>query len=328
MGLGVTVLFLWLLLRQVELAKIGAAISSISLWSLLIALTFLAAGYTVRIARWWWMLRVFDPKMPLSACSWPFLVSISLNNLLPFRAGDAIRVIGFYKELHFPAMRLLGTLVLERLLDLMTLLVIFYFGLLGVADGTIPTTLIRLVMWIIAAAVVAVITILFFSKCIEMFVHWVAEHSYLKEHGWSDHIKRHSGNFLEALGLLRTPRLTLQFIAFSALVWGFEGAVFATVAHALNIMPAASPWFALATGTLGTLLPSSPGYVGTFDYLASLGLVAYGVGTDMAAAFAVITHIVLWLPLTLIGMSYFLRPGARLLLRKASGGLSPQEERR
>ncbi len=53
--------------------------------------------------------------------------------------------------------------------------------------------------------------------------------------------------------------------------------MFATVAWSLRTDASPlGPWFALSTGTLATLLPSSPGYVGTFDYFAMLGLVAYG----------------------------------------------------
>ena len=44
-------------------------------------------GYTVRIIRWWWMLRALEPSLPLTACVWPFLTSIAVNNVTPFRVG-------------------------------------------------------------------------------------------------------------------------------------------------------------------------------------------------------------------------------------------------
>jgi hypothetical protein len=51
------------------------------------------------------------------------------------------------------------------------------------------------------------------------------------------------------------------------------------------------------------LLPSSPGYVGTFDYFASLALTAYGAPVAGAAAFAVVTHLMLWAPVTVAGFA-------------------------
>jgi hypothetical protein len=54
-------------------------------------------------------------------------------------------------------------------------------------------------------------------------------------------------------------------------------------------------------GTLATLLPSTPGYVGTFDYFTLMGLNLYGAERNLAAVFAVVVHILLWLPVTLAG---------------------------
>lgn len=327
LGLGVTGFFLWLLLRRVELYEVSGALSRISMVSLIIALGFLAAGYTVRVVRWWWMLRVLDPGVSLSACGWPFLVSIAVNNLLPFRAGDALRVVGFRKQLRAPAMRLLGTLLIERLLDLMTLLVFFFLGLLGVTDGEMPIYFIRLTSFIAVGGAVAVLAILFFTRQIERLFYWIVDRPGLIVRGWSGPMKAHSGNLLDALRVLQTPKFTLKLIALSVVVWGFEGAVFATVANALSPESATyGSWFALSTGTLATLLPSSPGYVGTFDYFAMLGMMAYGAERASATAFAVVVHVVLWLPLTIAGMAYFLMPGARMLGRQVAASVSTKEE--
>lgn len=326
-GLGITAFFLWLLLSRVELHEVSGALSRISAVSLLIALVFLAAGYTVRVVRWWSMLRVLDPSVSLSACGWPFLVSIAVNNLLPFRAGDALRVVGFRKQLRAPAMRLLGTLLIERLLDLMTLLVFFFLGLLYVTDSKLPDYFIRLTSFIAAGGAVTVLAIFFFSTQIERLFYWITDRPGLTVRGWSDPMKEHGGHLLDALRVLQTPTLTLKLIALSVVVWSFEGAVFATVAHALSPESATSgPWFALSTGTLATLLPSSPGYVGTFDYFAMLGMMAFGAERTSATAFAVVVHVVLWLPLTVAGMTYFLMPGARMLGRQVVASISTKEE--
>lgn len=327
LGLAITFFFLWLMFRHIDFSEVGVALSKISLPSLIFALGFLASGYTVRIVRWWWMLRTLDPQVMLSSCAWPFLVSIALNNLLPFRAGDAARVVGFRKQLRAPAIRLLGTLFIERVLDLMTLLGFFFIGLLGVTTDEVPETFIRLTAFIGAVAAAAVLTALLFNRQIKRLVCWIANLPALAKRGWTDPIKQHSKHFLDTLNLLRTPKLTFQLIALSIVVWTFEGAVFATVAHAISPESTyVGSWFALATGTLATLLPSSPGYVGTFDYFAMLGLIAYGAERATAAAFAFVVHVILWLPLTGAGLIYFLLPGASLLRKKIAVSVSTKEE--
>ena len=56
-GLAVTAAFLWLLARGLDIEALGRALAEPSIPLLALALTFLAAGYVVRIVRWWWMLR-------------------------------------------------------------------------------------------------------------------------------------------------------------------------------------------------------------------------------------------------------------------------------
>ncbi len=58
----------------------------------------------------------------------------------------------------------------------------------------------------------------------------------------------------------------------------------------------------LAAATLATLVPSSPGYVGTFHYAAVLTLEAAGMGRDAATATAILIHAVLWVTTTAIGL--------------------------
>jgi uncharacterized membrane protein YbhN (UPF0104 family) len=79
--------------------------------------------------------------------------------------------------------------------------------------------------------------------------------------------------------------------------------VFGCVVWALDI-PAgwAASGLSLAAATLATLLPSSPGYVGTFDYFAALGLTAHGITPAAATAFALLVHLLLWAPVTLFGL--------------------------
>jgi glycosyltransferase 2 family protein len=318
LGIVISGLFIWLILRRVQLGDVTAVLSRMSLVNLLIALSFLAADYILRIIRWWLMLRALDRRVSLAACIWPFLVSISVNNLLPFRAGDALRVAGFRKQLDAPAMRVLGTLVIERLLDLMTLLFFFFVGLPYVADNNIASSLMRFTFWIAVAGFVSVFSTLVFLQRIEQFVYFVADRDVVAKRGWSDLIKRHCTHFFEAFRLLLSPSLTIQLIAISAAVWSFEGAVFAAAAQALNLETATGvPWFAMASGTLATLLPSSPGYIGTFDYFVIWGLMVRGAHQAAATAFAVAVHSILWFPLTSAGAIYLMVAGVGILRRRA-----------
>lgn len=327
LGVAVTVVFVWLLSRQVDSAQIGHSLATVSAGSLALAVLWLAAGYTLRIIRWWRMLRALDPSVRLGACVWPFLVSIAVNNLVPFRAGDAVRIVGFRKELNAPGMRLLGTMLIERLLDLMTLLGFFFLGLSGVRNSVIPDAFVRVVTWAAAAGALTVFLVLISASRLSRLLEWLCAHPALASRSFTPALRTHGLNLLEALSALQRPMVTAQLVALSMALWTCEGLVFATVASGLSLgAPPIAAWFSLATGTLATLIPSSPGYVGTFDFFAALGMTAYGVPRDAATAFAVVVHLVLWLPLTVAGLLYFLRPGARALRRQVAARVTAQEE--
>lgn len=314
-GLLITIVLITLLVRTVDVTRVATTISRIDQGALLLALGSLAMGYLFRILRWWLMLRAVDTRITPSACVWPFLVSIALNNLLPLRAGDAVRVVGFRAQLQAPGMRLLGTLLVERLLDVLVLLTVFFIGVSGVPSGGIPQTFVAIAAGAAGVAVVVLAATLALSSRLERLLDWLARRPLLARRGLGDPLRKHGQHFIEALTTLQSPRVTLLLIACSALAWAFEGGVFVAVARGLHMdVSAAGPWFALATGTLATVLPSSPGYVGTFDYFVVLGLMAYGAPREAAAAFAVVVHLVIWLPLTLAGLLYFVRPGTRVLL--------------
>jgi uncharacterized membrane protein YbhN (UPF0104 family) len=101
-------------------------------------------------------------------------------------------------------------------------------------------------------------------------------------------------------------------LVLSLAAWTMEGLVFAAAATSLGVAHAwLAPWLSLAAATLSTLLPGTPGYVGTFDWFATLGFVAYGVDRSAAAAAAVLVHLLLWVPVTLTGLALLGRRGRR-----------------
>jgi uncharacterized membrane protein YbhN (UPF0104 family) len=121
-----------------------------------------------------------------------------------------------------------------------------------------------------------------------------------------------AAGLLDSFSVLRSPRRAALLLPLTLAIWLLEGGVFAAVAADLaSGTPWLAGWFSMATGTLATLLPSTPGYVGTFDYFAMLGLTAFGAARDVATAFALSVHAVLWAPITIVG----------LLLLMAHGGL-------
>lgn len=306
-GMLATGFCLWLVVRKMDWNDTWLMVQQADAGWLLTALALLAVGYAARVFRWWNMLRAMSVALPVSACAGPFLSSVALNNVLPFRAGDILRVVGFRRHLDIDPIPVMSTLILERLLDLSVLLGFFFLGLIQIDDGAFPSAVIVATGWMTLLCFLLVICIVLLPRRLLRLVAMIS--GVAERRSWSPLQKITDGvhHFFDSLVRMQSRRLLLRLIAFSIAIWLLEGTVFYSVARAVHITDAgAGPWFALATGTLGTLLPSTPGYIGTFDYFTMLGLMAYHVAQPVAAVFALAVHLVLWLPLTIIGLGWLL----------------------
>jgi uncharacterized membrane protein YbhN (UPF0104 family) len=162
---------------------------------------------------------------------------------------------------------------------------------------------------------------LFIVSIVIAFPHWpkrvfaqISKIGMLADRPWLVRIEIWTEEFVNTLALCKSWTFTLQLLVFSIIAWMLEGAVFATVSWSLQTSSAPlGPWFSLSTGTLATLLPSTPGYIGTFDYFTILGLTAYGVNRNVAGIFAIMIHVLLWLPITLVGLVCFARLRGRAI---------------
>lgn len=314
LGALVTLVFVWLFAQRVEWQRVGAALAAARPIPLFAAGLFLVADFFLRIVRWWWMVRAMRPDVTLGRCAGPFLAGIALNNLLPLRAGDVARTVAFRNQLGTRGMALLGTLVIERLLDLMVLLGLFFVGLVGAGQGALPPLFVNAAAWAAVSGAIAVALLVLAPGAMRALADALLRRLGAASRPLVAKLVDALQPLFEALALLRSAHLMARLVAVSLLAWICEGAVFACAGAALGIA-GWGPWFALATGTLATLIPSSPGYVGTFDYFAMLGLSAYGVGSASAGAMVLIVHALLWAPLTVAGLVCLARP--------ADGSLRP-----
>ena len=102
--------------------------------------------------------------------------------------------------------------------------------------------------------------------------------------------------------LKTSSNLFAKILFFSLMAWLFEFVAFAIIAFGLaipNVLVGA--WGSMILGTLAAMLPSMPGYFGTFDFFALLGLMSVGADAQAGGGFLVLIRLVIWLPITITG---------------------------
>jgi glycosyltransferase 2 family protein len=307
LGLGgaLAALFAWLIVRQVRLDELERAFASADMRWVFVALIAFAVGYSCRIERWRLMLARDNPRLTWWDCAGPFMGSFAANNVLPFRAGDVLRSFAFNKRLGTTSGVVIATLIAERLLDLLLVLALLAAALifastriagLAGAGSTVPI-----------AGAGAVLLALFYPDLFKPFALWMGR---IASRFWpklGQKIVDEIEKSLITIHHLTRGNTMVRLVTWSLLAWVAEGCVYWASALALpSISVPIAAWVALPVGSLATLIPSTPGYVGTFDYFTIRAMAELGNATVATAAYALLVHVVLWLPPTIVGGLYLL----------------------
>jgi uncharacterized protein (TIRG00374 family) len=210
------------------------------------------------------------------------------NNVLPARAGDALRVFFLLPRVRADARAVIGTIVAERLLDVVLLVGLFVVLAYGVLGGIDTPSAGRFVF---AALIVAVLVALLAAAALV-----------LHRRGRL----RHALDFLAPMGdatRRMRGRHGVALLAWSALIWGCEWGAWWLAAQAAGLdLGLIDVGYLMGLATIFVLVPSGPGYVGTFDAAIVFGLHALG-HTESALSYLLLLRFVIAVPITLIGLA-------------------------
>jgi uncharacterized protein (TIRG00374 family) len=302
LGLGLAGVFVWLILRDLDRAALAEALRNPDGRWLALGFVFWALGYTVRVLRWQAMLAVANPTLGFWRCAVPFLGSIAANNVLPFRLGDVLRCLAFGRWLKVDTGTVTATVLAERLLDLLTVLLAVGLAILILAPREGALGLLGVGASLLVALGLLALGLLLVPGALRPLAQGVEAVARKVSPALANRLAMFTGPLIDTLVILSRGRKMTGLIAASVLVWTCEGAVYWAVAMALPSMTApVAAWLAMPVGTLATLLPSTPGYIGTFDYFAIAAARAGGNSTAAATAFAVLVHLYFYIPASILG---------------------------
>ena len=306
LGIAVSALFLWLAFRGLSWGDLtrGAAQMSIPIFVAACLLHPLRFWFTA--CRWQILLR---PCGRISVRSlFPIVaVSFAANNVLPLRAGEAIRVIALQRQEGVPGSVGFSTIIVERVVDLATLLGLFAVAALILPiDPTLRSTANGLAT-MCGAGVVCVYLLLGFRGRMAGRMNTLLER-------WPSAIgKRAAGmitRFVDGMAPLLSGRSVVKVLIYSFASWFVEGAIYCLVAMSFGVhLSCAQTMLLMVCAALAVLVPSSPGYVGVFEWVVAGTLVSFGVARVLALTAAVACHVALTVSITLLGLVFGLRFG-------------------
>ena len=309
LGAAISLVCVVLALRGLELDRVTQALAGAQYALLLPALALYFAGVWVRSVRWRHLLAPLARVS--SARLFPVVViGYMANDVLPLRLGEVARCYVLRRREGIPQSAALGTVLVERVTDGLTMLVF-----MGVTLPLLPfsAALYRLMgaAGALFVGVSAAMVILATRPALAMRLLNVLLRPIPR--GVADRVRGMASSFLSGMGALGGAGATVRVFALSCAAWLLEAGMYYVLMFAFPVVPSAAlAVLTTAVANLGTLVPSSPGYVGVFDFIGRSVLAQFGVPEEAALAYVLVVHAALVVPVTLLGFYYTWREGVSL----------------
>lgn len=306
LGSAISIACVLLILRFVDIDQVTVILSHTTLPLLLVALAATLVDILLRAWRW----RVLVSRLtevPFGRVLAYLLLGYLANNVLPGRAGELVRSHYLGDREGASRVSILGTVLVERILDVVALLLLSAAGwwLTGAVSQLAPLLTIGALAGV--AAVTCVIAVIVLPGRFRLSP-WLSARV-------PAGVTAAGARLRSGVSVIADPRRLLSSIALTLCAWATTAVVFAAAAGAIGfeISPAQILLVAAATN-LATAIPSAPGYVGTFEFAVVATAGAVGLDTAPALALAVLVHATILMTTTAGGIvaMYIVSYGGRV----------------
>jgi hypothetical protein len=305
-GLAISLVAIVVVIRSVDLQAAWDALREADPQWIALLVAFVVADVLLRTIRWRLLLSpIGDVPYPVVLSS--LLVGYLANNVLPARLGEFVRTHDLGERTSLSRSTILGTIVVERLVDTVVVVSIAAVAILVLS-----------VRGVVASAVLvglALTALLVVGIGVGMAAHRLPGADRVATFlGRWPQVRDALRRLREGLAIARHARIVGGAVFLSVLSWSCTVLAFAAAAQAVGVQPTIGQAALLAAGTnLATAIPAAPGYVGTFELAAVTIAASVGIPAESALAFAVLIHATT-LILTSVGgaVAYFFGPRRRV----------------
>lgn len=301
-AIGLTAVGIWFIGSKVSLADVGEALALAQFQYIALGLFIMLATLWLKNWRWQLLLTTDESgKPPFMPLFWAMMLGQYVNLIIPFiRLGEIARIYTLYQQTEISKARTIGTLVVEKTLDLiffaLTILILLPLVILPDFVGN-PSTLVGT----IAFFLLIILYLLAYQTGWTIDVlRWLCSRLPASV---GDRLLRISVDGLEGLAALRNPRLSLYLVSSSLLI------ALLAILLPYAIFPALGLPLGLLEGALMhvvvsivTTPPSTPAKIGVFNSAVALLLLSLDVENEAAiAGYSIAFHLVVMLPQILLG---------------------------
>lgn len=296
--LAASALLIFLTFRNQDFSELADTLEKANLlWAIPVAFGTLLSHY-IRAWRWQLLLIPTENKSSILRLFVALNVGYLLNYLIP-RSGEAIRAVSLNKLDRTPIGSSLGTIITERLIDLVSLLLASFLAMLmlySTSEGFFVEQLLSPAFETLKSKLhslnisLLVVLVLLLSG----FGFWLVRRWWLRSN--SPLLQRAKKMFLatgSAVLSIKKLRQRGLFLCFTAFIWlGYWLMTYAWFFsfEATEQLSAKSGWILMVVGTLARTLPLQAGSAGAYHLIFANAALLFGVAETYGLALAVLIH--------------------------------------
>lgn len=310
-SLAVAGVFLYLALKGVDWHSVWGIIAE-ARWSYVaVALALASCSFFLRSLRWRILLNA-EGHLGVFPVFWGNMAGYMGNNFLPARAGELLRSVLMSRRGKLSKTYVLTTALAERLADVIALVL---WSSLILLTGVNPkpqwiADVSRTMAVVAGAGAIAIAVLPHTGRLLEALVQRLAPGRFRKPLlGLAEQV-------LLGLGAFHQWSRFLGFAVFTAAIWSIDALSCGVLGSGLGLHIPFGVAMLLLTGLgLSSALPSTPGYVGIYQFVAVSVLSPFGIGKDRALAFILLFQAIGYVLVVLYGL-----PGLYILEGRGSLG--------
>ena len=280
-SLSLAAVLLWYSLQGIEWARVWQIVKSARAGGVGLAMALMSSTLFLRAYRWRVLLQA-EGNISIADAFWATSAGYLGNSVLPARAGEVVRTVMISRKSGMTKTFVLTTALSERVVDAIALITISASVLLvlpekpgWLADAAKPFA----VLGLCGVAAIAFVPI-FESFWFRLLAKVPVPHR-LRE--MAEHALRHG---LQGIRSFHDPRRLVRFLGLTAVIWFLDGVTTVVTANSIGLTISLPVAFLLIAGLgLGSAVPSTPGYVGVYQFVAVSILTPFGLSKTDAIAY-------------------------------------------
>jgi glycosyltransferase 2 family protein len=282
---------------------------------LILSVVITALTYTIRAFRWQFLLAPIGRTRYWTAFE-TTVIGFAANSLIPGRVGEVLRPYLLARRESLNATSAFATIILERVLDLVAVLMLFAVFVFGTASNVISgdpaqLALVKFGGAVAAGSAVAGLIVLFaLAGHPERLGRAALRVERFLPARLASALAGFVETFAQGLAVMRDPARLVTALVLSFPMWMSIAAGIWLASRAFHItFPYTGSFLVMTVLVVGVAAPT-PGGVGAFHAAYQFAVTTFfGASMDRAVGAAIVLHAVSFVPVTLLGLVFMTRQG-------------------